>query len=121
MIAFAAIGDFTAESYKLDQWTGLASLTALFCVRQGWRASDVFKTVDGRRVLRVCGHDELPGGSSDLNKECPGKLWPMEKFRELVNAYIDEARVTLNPKDELSEEAVQFEAEKALLASGLVF
>jgi hypothetical protein len=121
MVAFAALGDFTREGYRLGQWTGLARLTALFCVRQGWRASDVWRTIEGRHVRRVCGHDELPGGSSDLKKECPGKLWPMAKFRELVNAYIDEARTVLNPKGELDEQAVQFAAEKALLEARLVF
>jgi hypothetical protein len=65
-IAIACFGDFRHEQPTCDQWFA--------CARLCRTLEHVFLGAD------VWGHDELPSGSSDPNKQCPGKHWPIAEF-----------------------------------------
>ena len=41
----------------------------------------------------IVGHDELKEGSSDPDKECPGRYLPLPELRDEVRRIIDEPRL----------------------------
>lgn len=67
-IGISLVGDFREQEPTSSQWM---SLVALCHILSGW--------VDGPNA--IYGHDELEGGSSDPNKECPGKHLSMDTLR----------------------------------------
>ena len=92
-LGIAWAGDFRMEPPTSKQWTAAVEFAAL------WLAWG----------LDIYGHSpELPGGSKDPKKECPGRLFPTEILRQ-------EARI--HPKSKLA----LFDAEKALLELEVVF
>ena len=64
-LAVAVIGDFRSIAPTPEQWDALKSFCGLW-------------TLYG---LKVYGHDELPGGSKDPSKACPGKMLNMNSLR----------------------------------------
>ena len=51
-------------------------------------------------VLVISGHDEIPGGSKDPNKACPGKLLVMDKLRQGVwNRSADHWNAEVDPME----------------------
>lgn len=74
----ACMGDFRKVGATRGQWNAAKALTVDLLLYLGPRAW-------------VKGHDELPGGSGDPSKECPGKLWHMEWFRDECMAEVDAA------------------------------
>lgn len=73
-IGIAFIGDFRTEKLPITQF------------REGVRATAAVLSALGLGVQALAKHDELPGGSSDPDKKCPGDLFPWDKF---VNAVAD--------------------------------
>lgn len=72
-VGLAIIGDFRHQIPTAVQWVALVE----FCVMLvGWRGQPVERC--------LFGHDELPGASSDPNKECPGKHIDMNELRNEV-------------------------------------
>lgn len=69
-IGVAVVGDFRSETPTIMQWDAAIRLCVSFA---GW-ATDGIK-----------GHDELPGGSSDGTKRCPGPMFDMELLRDSVH------------------------------------
>lgn len=74
-VGVAAIGDFRSEAPSLRQFVSLQWLVTML----GWGL-----TLDPARVLKR--HDELPGGSSDPNKECPGKFLDVDLLRTATSS-----------------------------------
>ena len=74
LISIAAIGDFRSGAMAPTpcQWTATADLVAVL--------ASAFR-LDPEAVY---GHDELPGGSSNPAKQCPGDQWDMREFRKYV-------------------------------------
>lgn len=70
-IGVACIGDFRKHEMPPIQFDKLIRLSA--ALQYAWP-----------NVLQVKGHDELPGGSSDPNKRCPGDKLDMDHVRRLV-------------------------------------
>lgn len=108
LIGVAALGDFRWHEPSLAQWQSAAVLCAWLRVWGGWGSSSVH------------GHDELPGGSADAKKKCPGGKWPMDAFRRDVDAHVVAIKEALAVN---ADGAAEFplRAERALVAMGLVF
>jgi N-acetyl-anhydromuramyl-L-alanine amidase AmpD len=68
-IAVACLGDFRREIPRVAQWQSAVLLGGLLSGIQKWE---------------ILGHDEAPKSSSDPNKECPGDLWNMSRYRACV-------------------------------------
>lgn len=79
-IGVACIGDFRKHMMPVVQYDKLIKLLAV--LQFGFP-----------RDLAIKGHDELPGGSSDPNKKCPGDLLPMGAVRSSVRAYLGGERL----------------------------
>jgi hypothetical protein len=79
-LGVACLGDFRSSAPLPVQWAACADLVAALVF---WLGPECL----------VRGHDELPGGSADATKECPGKLWPMDGFRREVASRVDTLRI----------------------------
>lgn len=90
-VGIAVIGDHRREKCGVEQWNRVVDLCAL------WKSYG----------LRVYGHDELPFAMGDRTKKCPGKYFPMWKFRNAVN--LKSTRMTKE------------EAKEKLTAQGVIF
>lgn len=78
-IGIGAIGDFRRAAPSAAQWRSAITLCALLAYPQQWK---------------IYGHDEVPEGSTDPYKKCPGDKWDMAEFRlEVLTAGITEADV----------------------------
>jgi len=73
-IGIACIGDFRVHVMPNTQRNQLVKLCAV--LQFGFP-----------RELQIKGHDELPGGSSNENKKCPGSFAYMNEIRRLVAMY----------------------------------
>ena len=81
----AAIGDWRTQEPPVEQW-GLAVDTAakLLWSESTWPWTTLYRN---RQAYRRCsGHGELPG----IEKDCPGRHWPMDRFRRDVTAGVGE-------------------------------
>jgi hypothetical protein len=78
-IGVACIGDFRHEEMGPDQRSALEDLLTLLCLSFN---------LDPLRAIR--GHDELPGGSANPEKRCPGNRLIMGDLRRSVKALIQE-------------------------------
>lgn len=96
-IGYAAVGDHDVDHPEMAQWEDAIEMAALFSAWFGRRPHDC-----------VFGHDELPGGSADASKRCPGQFWDMEIFRLKVREHRYAALKSA-------------EAEQVLGAMGVVF
>lgn len=67
-IGVACLGDFRKHEPTPAQWISACELVAA-----------IYLWVSGGAWIK--GHDELSGGSSDPDKQCPGKYWDMGDFR----------------------------------------
>jgi N-acetyl-anhydromuramyl-L-alanine amidase AmpD len=74
MIAVAALGDFRSRAPHMPQWAGLTLLCCHLAAK--YRISP----------LSVVGHDEIPGGSSDPDKQCPGRYLNMDFLRKSIDS-----------------------------------
>jgi hypothetical protein len=84
-IGVALIADPRKKPPSAKQRDALIDLLALLSVGFGF---DPFKAIKG--------HDELPGGSGDPNKRCPGPLLPMNPLRaDVADIVRDGARQRL--------------------------
>lgn len=93
-LGVAAIGDFREHPPTLDQMAAAKALTAGLVAWIGRGPYDA-----------ILGHDELPGGSSDPEKRCPGVHWDMGDFRTAVALEVARLRCVLNePNAELRRE-----------------
>lgn len=81
-VGIACLGDFTKQAPSAEQWAAAHWLVTMLMVVRG----------SGQNVT---GHDELPGGSRDLTKRCPGDLWSMDDFRREVTAHATALRRTI--------------------------
>lgn len=72
-IGIAIAGDFRNKRPDPRQWHRAVLLAAAI--------SQAFS-------VGVVGHDELPGGSRDRDKRCPGRYWPMILFRSEIKDLI---------------------------------
>jgi hypothetical protein len=79
-IGVACLGDFRKTAPSNEQWAACADLVAALVF---WLGPETL----------VRGHDELPGGSADASKQCPGPLWDMGKFRREVASRCDTLRI----------------------------
>lgn len=68
-IGLAVVGDFRRESPTLLQWDSVIRLCSAFA---GWATEG------------VKGHDELPDGTSDKTKQCPGRHFDMDVLRDSI-------------------------------------
>ena len=68
--AIANVGNFTRDTIPDIQFDTLAKLCALLTPFNGG--------------LRIMGHDQVPGGSNDEHKECPGHLLDIDKLIDRV-------------------------------------
>ena len=85
-IGVALIGDARKKAPSHKQRNALVDLLALLSMGFG---IDPFKVIKG--------HDELPRGSSDPNKRCPGSLLPMNPLRaDVADIVKDGARQKLH-------------------------
>ena len=100
-MGIACRGDFRQQKPGLNQWALARDLCAMLSVFIG-------------KDAKLRGHTELPGGSSDPYKQCPGQGWDMEKFRADVGFLV----ASVDWRDKV---AASWEAEKRLLAAGVVF
>jgi hypothetical protein len=64
-LGIAAVGDFRYEQPSREQWFAAARLCRILEM--------VFNAP-------LYGHDELPDGSTDPEKRCPGGYWPIPEF-----------------------------------------
>jgi hypothetical protein len=95
-VSYAVSGDFTHDEPTGEQWQSAVEIGSLFVAWLGKHP-----------VECVFGHTELPGGSSDAQKQCPGHNWDMDKFRWTIEG---------NPLAQMSRD----DAIKALLERGVV-
>jgi hypothetical protein len=96
-VGIAVVGDWRDEGPTSGQWHNTKLLAG--ALSQALSA-------------RIVGHDELPGGSKDPDKACPGRRWPMDAFRA------DVAELVRNNRGDLGLPG----AAKSLLArAGAVF
>jgi N-acetyl-anhydromuramyl-L-alanine amidase AmpD len=76
-LAVALIGDFRKSQVPQVQYDAAVELVTELC--RGLLIND---------IENVRGHDELPGGSTDDAKRCPGKHLDMRVFRAAVREMI---------------------------------
>lgn len=82
-IGVGVIGDFRQQSPTRAQYTALADFLAELLPSIG-RMPHEWVLERGQNVQALSGHDELPDGSSDPNKKCPGRFLPMAQLRDDV-------------------------------------
>lgn len=111
MIGVAVLGDFRTESPGNEQWSRVRELSAWLCL---WCR---------KNGAAVYGHDELPGGSADPEKSCPGKLWDMHRMRLEVSRERQDlvARLARKLSRTPSTDELSTIAEAALMAAGVIF
>ena len=73
-LAVALIGDFRKHAPTPEQWDALKRFCGLW-VLYG---------------LKLYGHTELPGGSKDPSKSCPGNMLDMDELRREAEAHAAE-------------------------------
>jgi hypothetical protein len=83
-LGIACIGDFRIKAVSPKQYEALVAVCAELCPLLGIDPLGY----DDRKVPYLAGHDQLPGGSSDPNKECPGMYLPMDRVRADVSMVI---------------------------------
>ena len=79
-LAVAVVGDFTRIQPSLPQWDALCDVVATWAVLNGG--------------LDIVGHTDVPGGSADPGKRCPGKFLgatavEMEAFRRIPTGWME--------------------------------
>ena len=84
----AAIGDWRTREPPAEQWDLAVDLAAWMHWSESTRPDMMML---GTRCL--VGHDELPG----VPKECPGRMWPMSRFRRDADARLEELWRDLPP------------------------
>lgn len=89
-IGVAAIGDFRTKSPSRAQWVAAVDIVAFLCHEFGIDPLGYSEPL----VPTVAGHDELPSGSRDAGKRCPGDRWNMEAFRREVHESLTVIRET---------------------------
>jgi hypothetical protein len=77
MISIACIGDFRHHPPDTDQFYATKELCIDLCLYIN--------------KAEIKGHDELPGGSSDPNKQCPGKMFGLSMLR--IQAFLEIERI----------------------------
>lgn len=83
MVSIAFIGDFRKNSPSKAQFEAGIELCTDLCLYLG------------KRDIR--GHDELPGGSKDPSKQCPGKFFEVRHMREAAFEEADRLDGILRP------------------------
>ena len=79
-LGVACIGDFRVHNMPAVQYSQLLRLCVVL-------------NFGFKKGLDIKGHDELPGGSSDPNKRCPGARLDMQSLRWHVAGYPGEERL----------------------------
>lgn len=84
-VGVAVLGDFRKIPPSPEQLSGL--LAGLVDLCQALRVDPLGRRrLRGALVRELSGHDELPGGSADASKACPGPLLDMDSLRADVAA-----------------------------------
>lgn len=91
-LGVGVIGDFRKQAPTAMQRAALVENLAALCLACGInpnQSHSVATTLDSGTLGRVmvpalCGHDEMPGGSADPNKKCPGRFLSMDDLRRDV-------------------------------------
>jgi len=73
LLAVALLGDFRRHPPTMAQWLALED-TCIDLMDRYWLP-----------VWSVRGHDEIPGGSNDPNRRCPGRHLPMDGLRGILS------------------------------------
>lgn len=73
-IGIVNIGDFNKHRPTQDQWVSTIDLTSEILLALGF----------GVTRTTLAGHTERPNSTKSKYKNCPGKLWDMNSFRDAV-------------------------------------
>lgn len=95
-LAVVIVGNADLVPPTKEQWESAVELVAMLC-RELARDVSYTMSCDESGHLCVEGHDEVPGGSSDPGKRCPGRFWPMREFRTQVASKIGELQAASLP------------------------
>jgi hypothetical protein len=79
-IGIACVGDFRSAKLPQLQWRAVVKVCCELAHEFGFDADAIH------------GHDELIGGSSDPNKECPGRYLSMEALRSDIREQLKQPR-----------------------------
>lgn len=91
-LGVGVVGDFRKEPPTFEQWTALVDLCADLTAHL-----EIDPDAQEHGVYGLSGHDELPRGSKDPDKECPGQFLDMDEVRDAVQAVrSEEARRRLH-------------------------
>ncbi|RMG10979.1 MAG: N-acetylmuramoyl-L-alanine amidase [Deltaproteobacteria bacterium] len=77
-VALAVAGDFRRAPIPPEDWRALVSGTAAVCQAFGWDPEERFGEA---KLPRIAGHTELPGGTADPEKSCPGAGLDLPRLR----------------------------------------
>lgn len=86
-IGVGVLGDTRQRPATRPQYNTLVDVCAELVQALGHSPRDIVRVAQGE-ARALAGHDELPGGSADPAKRCPGRFLPMDQLRDDVAGII---------------------------------